>query len=88
LITKKTQIMKKYWQAIGIAALATGILYYPAMKLYKYLKDRTKEDAEYDGTDHQMKTFFSPAYRNRHKPHHRSAHNGHATHGHESHGQA
>ncbi len=71
--------MKKYWQAIGIAAIATGVLYYPAMKLYQYLKNRSKDDAAGD-EEHHVRTFFSPAYRNRHKPHHRTAHNGHTDH--------
>jgi hypothetical protein len=70
--------MKKYWQAIGITAIAVGVLYYPALKLYQYIKNRRKGNSEGDNEQHHLRTFFSPAYRGVHKPHHRSKHNGHS----------
>lgn len=69
--------MKKYWKIIGIAAVAAGALYYPALKLFQYL---AKKWAEGNGKDlgeehHHIKT-FSPAYRGvhpHHHPHHRKS---------------
>lgn len=66
--------MKKYWRVIGIAALTAGALYYPAMKLYKYLVKK-KGTADEKEAEHIIKA-FSPAYRGKHKPHHRHP-NGH-----------
>jgi hypothetical protein len=70
--------MKKTWRAIGIAAIAAGVLYYPAMRLIKYMAKQRAEGAEKEGAEegeHIVKT-FSPAYRGKHKPHHRHP-NGH-----------
>jgi hypothetical protein len=69
--------MKKYWKVVGIVALTAGALYYPAMKLYKYLAKRgAGGDEKEDGEEHVIKA-FSPAYRGKHKPHHRHTPNGH-----------
>ena len=69
--------MKKYWRVIGISALVAGALYYPAMKLYKYIaKRRAEGDDQSEESEPRVKT-FSPAYRGKHKPHHRHPHNGH-----------
>jgi len=65
--------MKKYWKVIGIAALVAGIIYYPALKLYQYIKG---EKAEQDGDEEVTRVkLFSPAYRGKHLPHHRHSHN-------------
>jgi hypothetical protein len=68
--------MKQNWKAIGIAVVAAGLLVYPAMKLIQMIA-RRKEEAEGkdDTSDHHMKAFV-PAYRGKHKPHHRHEHNG------------
>ena len=68
--------MKKYWQAIGITAVAVGILYYPALKLYQYLQKRGKSSKGEEGKTHYVKAFM-PAFRGKRK-HHRSEHNGHS----------
>ena len=65
--------MNKYWKAIGIAAVAAGVLYYPVVRLYKYLQDRKDNNNEED-TDHHVIKHYAPAYRggkhkhNHHKP--------------------
>ena len=66
--------MKKYWKTIGIAAVAAGVLYYPAMRLYKYLKAQKKDEGGAE-EDHHIIKQFSPAYRGgKHKHnHHRQA---------------
>lgn len=64
--------MKKYWKIIGIAAATAAVLYYPAMKLYEYLRDRNETDEEDADGEVRVKA-FSPAYRGKHKPHHRHA---------------
>lgn len=66
--------MKKHWKTIGIAAITAAALYYPALKLYQYLKNRRKEEGE-EGEEHHVKA-FAPAYRGKHKPHHRHPQNG------------
>ncbi len=48
--------MKKYWKVIGIAALTAGALYYPAMKLYKYLVKK-KGDTDEKEAEHVIKAF-------------------------------
>jgi len=69
--------MKKYWRVIGISAVVAGALYYPAMKLYKYIaKKRAEADENTPEGEVHVKA-FSPAYRGKHKPHHRHPHNGH-----------
>ncbi|MCW3123820.1 MAG: hypothetical protein JWQ38_3312 [Flavipsychrobacter sp.] len=69
--------MKKYWQAIGITVVAAGILVYPAIRLYQYIAKRRAEGAPEEEEEHHIKA-FAPAYRGKHKPHHRHTHNGHA----------
>lgn len=64
--------MKKYWKVIGIVSAVAGALYYPTLKLVRMiLKKRAdlmkKATAE---SEHMVKA-FSPAYRGKHKPHHR-----------------
>ncbi len=66
--------MKKYWKVIGITAVVAGVLYYPALKLYQYLAKQKRESDDNEGEVH-IKA-FSPAYRGKHKPHHRHSHNG------------
>jgi hypothetical protein len=67
--------MKIYWKAIGLVAIG-AVLYYPSMKLIQYLtKKRTAGNEEEDHVHHLVKAFL-PAYRGKHKPHHRTAHNG------------
>jgi hypothetical protein len=78
LITFKTTSMKKYWKVIGISALVAGALYYPAMKLYKYIAKRRAEGDENTAEGEVKMKAFSPAYRGKYKPHHRHAHNGDA----------
>jgi hypothetical protein len=69
--------MKNYWQTIGITLVAAGVLFYPALKLYQYIVKKSEEDDGSNGGDgHHVKAFV-PAYRGKHKPHHRSEHNGH-----------
>ncbi len=67
--------MKTNWKAIGIAAVSAALLYYPALKLYQYIK-RGSKDGNEDNNDHHAIKAFSPAYRGKHKPHHRHPHNG------------
>lgn len=66
--------MKKYWKVVGIAAVAAGLLYYPAMKLYKYIVEKNSEKEE-NGEAHIVKNFL-PSYRGKHKSHYRNDHNG------------
>jgi len=69
--------MKKYWQAIGITAVVVGVLYYPALKLYRYIaQKRAENDTNEEGKAHHIKSFL-PAFRGKRK-HHRSEHNGHS----------
>ncbi len=67
--------MNKTWKAIGIAAITAGLLYYPALRLYRYLAAKKENEGEEE--EHRVKAFL-PAYRGKHKPHHRHTHNGHA----------
>jgi len=69
--------MKKYWKVIGISAAVAAALYYPAMRLYKYIAARGAQEDENTGEEVKVKA-FSPAYRGKHKPHHRHAQNGEA----------
>ncbi len=71
--------MKTNWKSIGIAAVSVALLYYPALKLYQYVTKRRDEEAEDDKEDnyeHHVSKAFSPAYRGKHKPHHRHTHDG------------
>jgi hypothetical protein len=67
---KNLKNIKANWKMIGIAVAGAATLYYPALKLYQLLtkKKKSAEDAE----KHMVK-MFSPAYRGKHKPHHRKA---------------
>ncbi len=65
--------MKPNWKTIGIATITAAALVYPAILLYRFMRkkmDENKENGEADGEHHVMKA-FSPAYRGKHKPHHR-----------------
>ncbi len=74
--------MKKTLRTAAIITLAGVVLYYPAMKLYeliaKKIADRKNADDDGGGTLH-VKAFI-PAFRGKHKPHHRHPHenNGHS----------
>jgi len=68
--------MKKYWKTVGIVALTAGALYYPAMKLFKYLTKKKAAASDEGESDHHIKA-FSPAYRGKHYPHHKHP-DGHA----------
>jgi len=71
--------MKTNWKAIGIAAVSVALLYYPALKLYQYITKRgaeSGEDSKEDNYEHHVRKAFSPAYRDKHKPHHRHSHDG------------
>jgi hypothetical protein len=72
--------MKKYWRVIGISALVAGALFYPAVKLYKYIAKNRAEGDENTGDEEVPVKAFSPAYRGKHKPHHRHSHNGDVSH--------
>lgn len=63
--------MKKYWKTIGLVALAAGVLYYPAMRIYKAM---AAKKAQSDGSeDEKLTKSFIPSLRNDHKPHRRKA---------------
>lgn len=67
--------MKNYWKVIGMSVVAAGALYYPIVKLVKYLAKRSKKMVE-EGEVHVKA--FAPAYRGgKHaKPHHKgNSHN-------------
>jgi hypothetical protein len=68
--------MNKYWKALGITAVTAAILYYPALKLYQYIAAKRAEGKEEDTEEEHHIKQFSPAYRGKHKPHHRHPHNG------------
>ena len=72
------KIDNKTLKTAGIVALAAGLLYYPATRLYKYLKTK-RADNNADTEETGIKS-FAPSYRGKHKPHHRHApqsnHNG------------
>lgn len=63
----------------GAVALAAGLLYYPATRLYKYLKTK-RANSNMDNNEETTVKSFAPSYRAKHKPHHRHAaqsnHNG------------
>ncbi len=64
-------IDNKTLRTIGLVTLAAGALYYPAMKLFNYL--RTKQSNGNKLPTSNAKN-FAPSYRGKHKPHHRQAH--------------
>jgi len=60
----------------GIVVGAAALLTYPAILLYRRIKDKRARMAE-QPEEHQTKS-FAPSYRGDHKPHHRKAEaNGH-----------
>jgi len=62
--------MNKTVRNLGLAALAAGVLYYPAMRLYKAMSARRKpEDVDENMGDHVMKNIM-PAYRGQAKHNH------------------
>jgi hypothetical protein len=67
--------MNKYWKMIGMSVVAAGALYYPIMRLVKYLAKKGKEQLE--GQEDVHVKAFAPAYRGgKHvKPHHKGNHN-------------
>jgi len=73
--------MKINWQAIGITALAAGVLYYPAFRLYKYLTAKAGPKKTDGVQKHHVKAFV-PAYRGKHKLQHKSTQNGFGGQGH------
>jgi hypothetical protein len=73
--------MKKSLKIAGIVALAAGVLYYPALQLYKYMAKKRAGDSEHnEGEEVHIAKAFIPAYRGKHKPHHRHEGNGHHDH--------
>lgn len=62
--------MNKTVRNTGLALLAAGALAYPAMKLYRYVKQR-REGADDPGANGHKA--FAPAYRGDSKPHRRKA---------------
>jgi hypothetical protein len=73
--------MKKYGQAIGITLIVAGALVYPALRLFQYISKKRQKDTTGEPEEAQHVKAFSPAYRGKHNPHHRSEHNGHPDHG-------
>lgn len=69
--------MKKYWRTIGLVALTAGVLYYPAMRIYKAVA--AKRAQQNDSEDEKVTKSFIPSLRGDHKPHRRTA----AAHGYE-----
>lgn len=64
--------MKSYWRIIGLVALGATVAYYPALRLYQYLKAKGAEAAEGLEEDaHVVKHLFN----HKHKGH-RAAANG------------
>jgi hypothetical protein len=70
-------VMKVNWKVIGIGAAVAGALAYPALRLVKFISAKIAERKALldEEGEHRIKA-FSPAYRGKHKPHHRHA-NGH-----------
>lgn len=67
--------MNKAVRNIGLAALAAGVLYYPAMRLYKAIVAKRKQLQDDDRTNHtdHIVRHFAPAYRGGNKTHRRKA---------------
>jgi len=60
--------MNKTARNTGLAILAAAALAYPAILLYRYIRQRNRDNSEDNGHDHKA---FIPAYRGNHKPHRR-----------------
>ena len=50
--------MKKYWRTIGLVALAAGVLYYPAMRIFKAVA--AKRAQQNDSEDEKLTKSFIP----------------------------
>lgn len=64
--------MNKNVRNAGLALLAAGALAYPAMKLYRYVKQRREENGDDQGQNNGHKP-FAQSYLGDHKPHRRKA---------------
>ena len=68
--------MKLNWKMIGIVAGSAAVLFYPGLRLFKFIQgkiaERNSSEGEGEEGGTKMKA-FSPAYRGKHKPHHRHA---------------
>ena len=60
----------------GVAIV--GALVYPAIRLAKFLRAKIAERRALAGGEESPMKAFSPAYRGKHKPHHRHANGHHA----------
>ena len=71
--------MNKTTRNAGLALLAAGALAYPAMRMYRYVKQRRQENVDEQGQNNHKA--FAPAYQRESKPHRRKlASNGHIPH--------
>ncbi len=61
------------WRTAGIVVLAAGALVYPAMRLYKYIAQRRKNNKAANTEEEHTTKAFTPSYRGNHKPHRRKA---------------
>lgn len=64
--------MNKTVRNLGLAALAAGVLYYPAMRLYRMISERRREenDQEDHGMENHVIKHIMPAYRGQSKHNH------------------
>ncbi len=62
--------MNKTVRNAGLALLAAGALAYPAMRIYRYVKQRREGNVDEPGQNHKA---FAPTYRGDSKPHRRKA---------------
>jgi len=74
--------MKKTLRIAAGITLAGIVLYYPAMRLYEFVAGKIanrKKQMEEEGEGETHVKAFVPAWRGKHKPHHRHPHqdNGH-----------
>ena len=72
---KSINLMKANWKMIGIIAGSAALLFYPGLRLFKFIQAKIAErgkPTEEGESEPKMKA-FSPAYRGKHKPHHRHA---------------
>lgn len=66
--------MNKNVRNAGLALLAAGALAYPAMKLYRYVKQRREENGDELGQNNHKA--FAPAYRGDKQGRRKTEHNG------------
>jgi hypothetical protein len=71
--------MNKTVRNAGLALLAAGALAYPAMRLYRYVKQRREENGDDLGQNNNRKS-FAPAYRGEGRHSNRKEHNGRLPH--------